>query len=42
VADIWDLEDKKNWKETQFPIDLQNAYDAGKQMVEQLRGAKGE
>ena len=42
VADIWDLEDKKNWKETQFPIDLQNAYDAGKQMVEQLRAAKAE
>lgn len=35
-ADLFSEEDKKQYKETQFPIDCQSAFDAGKQMVDSI------
>lgn len=37
VADIWDLEDKKNWRENQFPADCRRAFEAGQTMAEAIR-----
>lgn len=36
VADFWDVEDKQKWYYTQFPKDLQTAYEMGRKIVEQV------
>lgn len=33
AADLWDEADKKNWHETQFPKDLERAYEIGRQIA---------
>jgi len=37
-ASFWNEPEKRMWHETQFPIDCQNAFEAGKRMVEKIRG----
>ena len=38
-ASYWDEEEKRIWQKQQFPLDLQNAYHAGKQMALKIKKA---
>ncbi|EXG84562.1 NADPH-dependent FMN reductase [Clostridium sp. ASBs410] len=40
VADLWDVDRKKAWHDTQFPIDCQIAFDAGKAMAQKIQVQK--
>jgi len=36
-ADYWNELEKAEWHRTQFPVDLKNAFEAGKRMVEKIQ-----
>ena len=35
VADLWDIEEKERQRKEQFPIDLKNAFELGKRLIEE-------